>query len=93
VSCAGCLVGMPRGTGLHTFENGCRFEAEVKRDSAKKLIGMYAHRPFYLTAEEYEGLQKELMARALVGDTGLGDQILLRLLEDNEPRYHEARKS
>jgi hypothetical protein len=27
--CGGCLVGMPRGTGLHTFKDGCRFEAAV----------------------------------------------------------------
>lgn len=23
VTCGGCLVGMPRGTGLHTFKDGC----------------------------------------------------------------------
>jgi hypothetical protein len=57
-----------------------------------KLIGMYAHRPFYLTAEEYETVQKELMAHAVVGDTGLGDQILLRMLEDNAHRYHEIQE-
>jgi hypothetical protein len=31
VSCSGCLVGMPRGTGLHTFEDGCRFKHVVSR--------------------------------------------------------------
>ena len=61
--------------------------------ASEKLVGMYAHRPFYLTAEEYETLQKELMARAIVGDTGLGDRILLRLLQDNQLRYHEISRT
>ena len=54
-----------------------------------KLIGMYAHRPFYLTTEEYEQVQRALMLRAVVGDIDLGDQILLQLLEDNVYRYDE----
>jgi hypothetical protein len=58
----------------------------------ERLIGMYAHRPFYLTPEEYEEVQKEVTARALAGATGLGDRILLRLLEDSGHRYHEAKR-
>jgi hypothetical protein len=27
--CGGCLVGFPRGTGIHTFKYGCRFQVEV----------------------------------------------------------------
>lgn len=24
VTCGGCLIGFPRGTGMHSFGNGCR---------------------------------------------------------------------
>jgi hypothetical protein len=29
--CGGCLIGFPRGTGIHTFREGCRFQKEVAR--------------------------------------------------------------
>lgn len=34
--CGGCLVGMPRGTGLHTFGDGCRFQADMAAAVDKK---------------------------------------------------------
>lgn len=55
------------------------------------LIRMYACNPVILTTSEYERLAAEVRGRVLAGDAGISDLICARLLEENSPRYHEAK--
>lgn len=42
--------------------------------------------------EEYETIKREVLARFMAGDSGVGDQILAQMLLDNEYRYHEVKQ-
>ncbi len=58
----------------------------------KALIRLYFCDPFVITTQEYESIQKEVLSRAIAGDTMIGDQVLARLLHEMAPRYYEAKK-
>lgn len=45
-----------------------------------------------VTTDEYERLAREVRGRILAGDAGISDRICLRLLEEYEPRYYEAKE-
>lgn len=46
----------------------------------------------YLTAEEYDRLSREVVARTLAGDVTLIERILHKALSEAAPRYHEVRQ-
>lgn len=56
------------------------------------VIRLYAMEPAILTTQQFEALQKELVSRALADDITLGDRILARMVLENLPRYHEAKR-
>lgn len=58
---------------------------------AEQLIRLHAYEPSIVTAEEYEGLQRELMTRHVAGDLTLGDRILAKILVHNYGRYHQIK--
>lgn len=58
-------------------------------------IRMYTCDAESLTVEEYEALQREVMARIMADggtkNASVGDRILARLLYEHGPRYSEAK--
>lgn len=56
------------------------------------LINVHLCRAIILTTDEYEQLSKEVIARALAQDVTLAERILAQILDDNAPRYHEAKR-
>jgi hypothetical protein len=48
--------------------------------------------PCILTTEEYERLSKEVRSRILAQDAGISDRILLKLLEEHEYNYNDAKR-
>lgn len=57
------------------------------------LIRFYAMEPVTLTTVEYEALRKDVTLAAALGERSLGLSILARMLVENEPRYHEAKRA
>lgn len=56
------------------------------------VIRLHTYEPCILTTEEFEALDKEVTARAIVDDRSIGDRILHRLLVEHMPRYFEAKR-
>lgn len=54
------------------------------------LIHLQFNRVVVLTTKEYEDIKRNLVGRAMIGDTTEGDRILAGLLLDNEYRYNEC---
>lgn len=52
------------------------------------VIRLIAYEPCIITTQEYEELQKEVQGRVFAGIAGVGDRILLKLLEEHSSRYH-----
>lgn len=55
-----------------------------------RVIPFRTMEPFYLTPEEFDRLQRDVEARFLVGDVGLGERILAKMIIENSYRYHEV---
>ena len=55
------------------------------------MIRMQTFEPCIITTEEYEAIQRDVRGRILAGDAGVGDRILLTLLEEHASRYSEAK--
>ena len=55
------------------------------------MIRMYTCDAEVLTTEEFEALEKEVMARAICNDVGVGERILARLISEHMSRYYEAK--
>ena len=64
----------------------------IEKSKVEALIRMYAFDPITLTTAEYEQLIKEVSGRVLAGDGGIGDEILLKIIKDQEYRYNEAKQ-
>jgi hypothetical protein len=54
-----------------------------------KVIPFRTLAPMYLTTREFEELNREVLARCLMGDATLGDKILAKMLIENSARYRE----
>lgn len=70
-------------------------DIETNKDEKKPIeavIRLHAYDPFVITTREYEKLLGELQARAMAGDTTLGDRIVARLLHEHASRYFEAKE-
>lgn len=59
-------------------------------EQVEAVIRLHAYEPCIITTGEYEELQKEVQGRIFAGDAGVGDRILLKLLEEHHSRYHEC---
>lgn len=57
-----------------------------------RFIRFYTMEPCILTTEEYERLSKEVRSRILAQDAGISDRILLKLLEEHEYNYNDAKR-
>lgn len=57
----------------------------------EKVIRFVTHEPLCITAEEYEQIQRDVVARIITGDANIGDRVLAALLRDNVIRYHEIK--
>jgi hypothetical protein len=57
----------------------------------RAMIRMHTYEPCVLSTQDYERLEREVRGRILAYDAGIGDHILLRLLEEHRPRYFEAK--
>ena len=84
-----CFAAMAPGAA----GDAARAKLGVKPETTIGGLYAMAQDAFDAMTEEYERVQRELMSRAIVGVAGLGDQILLRLLDDNAYRYHEIRRT
>lgn len=60
-------------------------------NKTERVIKLNFYDPCCITAEEYEQIQKDLLARQFVGDTQPGDYILATVLQNMAHRYHEIR--
>lgn len=60
--------------------------------SNEAVIRLHAYDPVIITTDEYEQLAREVRGRILAGDAGISDRICLRLLEEHESRYYEAKE-
>ena len=69
-----------------------KHDEEEARKYGEAVIRLHAYDPFIITTKEYEGLLRELQARALAGDLTLGDRIVAKLLHEHAWRYHEAKE-
>jgi hypothetical protein len=58
---------------------------------SEQFINLQFCGPCILTPEEYEQIEKAVMARALVGCNTPGDRVLAILLTTNRARYNEIR--
>lgn len=68
----------------------------MKTSGAKPVeavINLHFFDPFIITAAEYEALQREVTASALVDAPTIGLKILARLLDYNSYRYHEVKRT
>lgn len=57
------------------------------------VIRLHAYDPHIITWQEFEQLEKEIMARIMAGDATLGDAILARMLDHNRFRYVECKNA
>lgn len=64
----------------------------AKTDKIEALIRLHFFDACVITTQEYEALQKEVMAAALVDAPSTGLRILAKLLDQNSYRYHEAKQ-
>ncbi len=60
-----------------------------KAKDKTSMIGLHWNGLYAITPEEYMQIERELLARAMVGDFSAGDRILYHLLKDNAPRFYE----
>ena len=63
-----------------------RKRAVANKKKIEPVISCYPK--IYLTVAEYKQLQKELFARAVCGDCGLPEQLLLEILKAGESSCH-----
>lgn len=63
----------------------------VEKGQVEAVIRLYTYDPVIITTEEYEDLLREVQNKAITDILTLGDRILLRLLKDQELRYHDAK--
>jgi hypothetical protein len=54
------------------------------------VINLRFYDPCIVTAEEYEGISRDVAMRAVLGDVQPGDRILAKLILGMEYRYHEV---
>jgi hypothetical protein len=58
----------------------------------KPLIPFRTLEPLYLTVQEYEKIQNTVVARILADDRTPAETVLAKMLLENAPRYHEAKR-
>lgn len=61
-------------------------------DRDKAVINFSTLAPYIITTEEYEEIEREVVARRLAGDTSTGDRLLATLLVHHRSRYLEAKR-
>jgi hypothetical protein len=54
-------------------------------------IHLYFYNPFCVSVAEFEEMERELFARAVVGEKTIIEQIAYRLYAEHRWRYHECR--
>ena len=55
------------------------------------VINVYIFGPHIITTDEYEQIEREVMAEYVVNDVTPGTRILARIVLDNAYRYNEAK--
>ena len=56
-----------------------------------KFINLWIGDIIVVTAKQYEEIQRNITARALIGDTEIGDGILATLLHNTVQRYSDIK--
>ena len=56
------------------------------------VIRLSTINPVIISTEEYENLKQVIIARFIVGDIGLAERIIAKLLLEHAPRYYEAKR-
>ena len=59
---------------------------------AEPVINLHFNDPCVISADEYETIRKDVMARAITGATETGDRVLAHLLVNMEYRYYACKK-
>lgn len=79
-SCLCCIENKPK-----------KKKKSVKKD-VKSVIRLQFLTTYCITAEEYEQLEKELIARFLAGELTILEKIGCQILADNRYRYKEIKE-